>query len=59
MTTWVVKDKKTGDVVFETDKESVVNALNKRNYVAEDKNAPKAKSEGKRVLLQDDSPAAQ
>ena len=58
MTTWIVKDKKTGKVVFETDKESVVNALNKRNYVAEDKNAPKAKSESKRVNVED-SPAAQ
>ena len=53
MTTWVVKDKKTGDVVFETDKESVVNALNKRNYVAEDKNAPTGKAEGKRVNVED------
>lgn len=52
MTTWLVKDKKTGETVFETDKESVVNALNKKNYVAEEK------GKAKRVNLED-SPAAQ
>ncbi len=64
MTRWVVKDKKTGEIAFETDKESVVNALNKKNYVAEEKGAQKdlvereEKGKGKRVTLED-SPAAQ